>query len=120
VQIQQRNIGKIKNQGNVVPSKDHHSITKSKDTEMVETSDRKFKCLLENMSSGFKEKTNKRVNEVQKLVQDVNKEVNIIEEKFSYLNEKFSKKIRLFSAILSPSWMEMMCSPSGRLGQPKY
>lgn len=83
---------------------------------MVEILDRKFKCLFENMSSGFKEKINKRVNEVQKLVQDVNKEVNIIEEKFSYLNEKFSKKIRFFLVILFLLWMEMMCSLLGRLG----
>jgi Fe-S-cluster-containing dehydrogenase component len=70
---------KNKNQGNMSPPKVcNSSVTKSKDSEVVEMSPKALKSLIFKTINDIKEDTNKQINEVKNSIQD--------------LDKKFSKK----------------------------
>jgi hypothetical protein len=68
----------------MTPPKVHNcSITKSKDTDMVEMLDKEFKKLILKMMNDHKEDSNKQMNEIKKSLQDLDEKVSNMDEKFS-------------------------------------
>jgi septal ring factor EnvC (AmiA/AmiB activator) len=75
----------MKSQGHISPlnSYDNNLTSGTKDNELVEMSERKFRCLLLKMFSDLKEDSNQQINKVKKSIQDLDKKDSNMEEKFS-------------------------------------
>jgi hypothetical protein len=75
----------MKNQGNISPPNSHHnnSTSESKDNELAEMLERKFRCLLLKVIRDLKEDSNKHTDEVGKSTQNLDKKASIMKEKFN-------------------------------------